>query len=87
MSAYTFRHFTVREDIIQALHDYAWLRVPLGDFLRAVVSNNLFDAIGRADDDNLANMPAIVGYVYNEMPSQCWGSPAHYKAWVKNEAA
>ena len=50
--------------------------------LRAVICNNLKDACGLADDDNLQNLPAFVAYFYNIAPSACWGSPEKYQAWI-----
>ncbi len=55
---------------------------PPGGFLRAVLENDLAGAFGRADDDNRRAMHDIVCYVYNELPSQCWGSPAKVAAWL-----
>jgi hypothetical protein len=57
-------------------------RVP-GHFLQAVICNDLRGAIDRADEENLANLPAFVGYFYNEAPSGCWGSKEKMKAWEK----
>jgi hypothetical protein len=30
--------------------------------------------VGRADSENLAALPDIVRYVYNQMPADSWGS-------------
>ena len=45
-----------------------------GGFLTAVLCNNLFGAVGQADNQNLEALPLIVKFVYNEMPGNCWGS-------------
>lgn len=52
-----------------------------GDFLEAVLSNNLTQSVGRADAENLAGLPAIVAYIYNEIPEGCWGSPEKVTRW------
>lgn len=54
-----------------------------GDFLRAVLSNNLFDAVGRADSTNLPLIPLYVRWLYNRAPIGCYGSPKVVEAWVK----
>jgi hypothetical protein len=54
---------------------------PTGSFLNAVLRNNLRDAIGRADDEALQALPAIVGWFYNEAPAHCWGSPEKVSRW------
>ena len=53
-----------------------------GGFLQAVFENNLVDAIGKADRENIGNLPAYVSYLYNEVPSPYWGSPEKVKKWV-----
>jgi len=52
-----------------------------GGFLMAVLENNLCQAVGRADDQNIQILKDIVAYVYNDMPSECWGSPEKVRAW------
>jgi hypothetical protein len=64
---------------------------PTGDFLRAVLSNELMEAVGRADETNLATLASICSYVYCELPGRCHGSPEKYTAWMQlsrdNDAA
>ena len=52
-----------------------------GGFLTALLSNDLMDAFGRADEDNTAAMRNWVVYLYNYAPSGCFGSPEKFKAW------
>lgn len=52
-----------------------------GDFLRAVLSNDLLEAVGRADYYNIRTLPAIAAYVYNELPSPCHGTPTKVREW------
>jgi hypothetical protein len=54
-----------------------------GGFLTAVLSNDLFGAIGRADDSSLDNLQKIVRHVYNDIPGDCWGSPAKVNGWLE----
>ena len=68
------------QDIVDLYVDEG--RVP-GDFLKAVLVNDLKDAVGRADDENIKNIPAYIGYLYNECPGACWGSKENVIAWVK----
>lgn len=56
--------------------------IPPGDFLQAVLENNLMEAMGRADEQNEADIFEICQYVYNEMPHNCHGSPEIFKIWV-----
>lgn len=74
--------FTIRPDIARALQRYAAERQPLGDFLMAVLRNDLTDAAMRADEYNGASLPAIVLYCANMLPAECWGSPEKVAAWL-----
>lgn len=52
-----------------------------GHFLTAVLSNDLLGAVSRADDTNIKLLPAIVRWLYNEAPSNCWGDVKKVQAW------
>ena len=47
-----------------------------GGFLRAVLTNDLASAVFKADSNNLAALKDIMLYIYNEVPSDAWGSTA-----------
>lgn len=79
---YEFRGMYARAEMVSALNRYAQMRCPVGGFLTALLSNDLKEACGRADDDNLHNIPALVAYCYNELPSPCWGSPEKVANWL-----
>lgn len=72
----------VRPQMKDALDEYAQDHVPRGSFLRAVLCNDLKTAVAQADHENLVTLPAIVSYIYNELPIECWGSPEKYVAWI-----
>ena len=72
-------------DVIESLKRYQNGGIPPGGFLRAVLENNLCEAIGHADDNNLPALRDIVGWVYNRMPSAAWGSREKYKAWIERK--
>lgn len=62
------------ENIKQSLKLYVKNKIPTGGFLRSVLENDLFGAVGRADLENKKRIPEICQYIYNEIPSICWGS-------------
>lgn len=74
--------FTVRADMVEALEAYVHQGRPLGDFLRAVVSNDLIEACAMADSMNLLNIPAFAAYLWNEMPPGSFGSRKAYDGWI-----
>lgn len=71
--------------IKQALDNYGTDGIPTGGFLRAVLSNDLFLALRKADIDNQHDIFEIVHYVYNELPGNCWGSKEAVAAWLKKK--
>ncbi len=79
--SYTFRNFYIPERMMPALKNYTEHGEIPGDFLQAVISNDLSGAVGRADEENLANLPAFVAYLYNEVPAGAWGSREKMYKW------
>jgi len=57
----------------------------LGGVLYAVMSNDLFQAVGRADTEMKPLIPLLVQYIHWEVPGGCHGSPAHVKAWMEKK--
>lgn len=53
-----------------------------GDFLSAVISNDLYAACERADGTNVELLHVYVAFLYNEAPGNCWGSREQLDAWV-----
>jgi hypothetical protein len=66
-----------------ALDRYVDHQILPGGFLMSVLSNNLFSAVARADNENLEALPELVRYIYNHCPSACWGSEGKVYEWVK----
>jgi hypothetical protein len=54
-----------------------------GEFLQAVLANDLKDACGRADSTNVHLLPVYVTFLYNKAPAACWGSREAIVAWAK----
>lgn len=87
MAVYEFRGFKIRPDMMEGLKAYIEERIPPGGFLSAVICNDLSAAVGRADEENLKNLPAFAAFLYNCAPSMCWGSPEKMKAWLEDRGA
>jgi hypothetical protein len=64
------------------LERYIKGRIRCGDFLNAVLENDLRNAVNHADEGNRNALPAIVSYLYNEIPSVAWGSKQRVKDWL-----
>lgn len=80
---YRWAGFYIPSRMMSAIERYANWGIPPGGFLTAVICNDLFNAVGLADKENLVNLSAYVSYFYNEVPSQCWGSKEKMTAWVE----
>lgn len=58
--------------------------IPPGHFMTAVICNDLFEAVGRADDTNKHALADWARFFYNEAPRGCFGSPEHFQEWIKH---
>jgi hypothetical protein len=64
---------------------YIETHIPPGDFLSAIICNDLQEACARADDTNRHILYEYVQWFYCNAPGNCWGSPERYNQWVKKE--
>ncbi len=55
--------------------------ISMGGFGTALVSNNLKEAIGRADLENKKHITSTVAWFYSYAPSKCWGSSEAVETW------
>jgi hypothetical protein len=77
----------MKTDTIEGLTSFMVHGVPPGDFLRAVLKNDLMGAMGKADEQNRNDIFEICKFVYNEMPHTCHGSAEAVDEWIKTKAA
>lgn len=73
----------IPEHMREAMLAYVQTGRLTGDFLRAVVSNDLRRAVGHTDAQNLPLIPLYVRWFYNRAPAFCHGSPEAVMAWVE----
>lgn len=81
-------------------NNYEWIPVPYmklgieqyieqglepGGFLKALIQNDLREAVARADINNSAALADWVRALYSYAPSGCWGSPEAYEQWVAHK--
>lgn len=69
--------------LTQALGRYVDQGVPTGDFLNAVLENNLKMAYWLADPNSRAAIPHLIQWLHWEAPPQCHGSPEKVQAWIQ----
>ena len=75
----------IPECTLDGIKRYVEDRIPPGGFLTSVLENDLTESFGRADKENREALYEIVGYVYNKIPSVCWGSPEKVEKWLNRE--
>lgn len=78
----------IPEAVYDDIMAYVQKGQPLGEgsFVEALIFNNLVEAFRRADDRTRAAMHSIVAFVYNDLPSACFGSRAVALAWRRYAA-
>lgn len=67
----------------EGLRRYLELGIMPGDFLTAVLENDLKGAVSHADLVNQRMLAQYVTYLYNFAPRDCWGSPERVKKWIE----
>ena len=73
-----FEHIRVVPSIVS----YYERRQPVGDFLTGMLEADLRKALSHASGDCLEQIRDIFIFIYNRLPSQCWGSKEKVKAWL-----
>lgn len=58
-------------------------RIAPGSFLRSVLENDLMGAVGHADEESARELKALVQWLWQEMPSNLWGTKERVVAWLK----
>jgi len=80
---FEFRGYLLPAHIAKSLEDYFQRGTPVGGFLQAVITNDLFAAVGKADECNIRVLPAIAAYVHMNGPIRSTGSREAYDEWVR----
>ena len=60
------------------------LGIPPGDFMQAIICNDLRMAVHYADDTNRELLLEWVVWFHNNVPAPCWGSIENAKAWQEH---
>lgn len=73
----------IPERMREALLRYVLSGIHPGDFLTAVICNNLRAAVMGADDENIHLLREYLWWFYNIAPSSCHGSPEKFEDWLR----
>lgn len=66
----------------EAIRRYIVQGIAPGQFLSAVIKNDLFGAVGHADATNEPLIKLYVQWFYNKAPGNCYGSPESMREWM-----
>lgn len=83
MLQYDDPNYMLPEYMLGGLKRYFENRIPPGDFLMAVLQNDLRGSCMRADSVNRYKLFDYLNWLYNEAPMGSWGSPENVKNWLK----
>lgn len=71
----------------EALERYLIDKKPPGDFLIAIITNDLRGAVNRADSTNAPLIPTYVRWLFNRAPGISHGSPQKMQDWLAGDKA
>lgn len=78
-----FTGYSIPPHTREALTNYIVNGWEPGSFLTAVLTNDLFGAVGRADYENRLALMEICRWIYCEAPSNCWGDREVMQNYLK----
>ncbi len=82
--AVRLQHCDVPAHLRQGLLAYLTERCPTGSFLRAVLENNLREAVWRGDPLSCAGLDRLVRFLTDHAPARSWGSPKAVRVWLSD---
>jgi hypothetical protein len=82
---FTGQYAEIPEHMRDALVRYVVDRVKPGNFLTAVICNDLSGAVMRADEENLPLLKTYVQWFYNVPPASCTGSQEAMVRWLEHK--
>ena len=76
------KYGAIPERMMASLRAYVMEGRPVGNFLSALLSNNLMETFAYADDENIAAIKDYVKLVYNFLPGNSHGSADRVRNWI-----
>ena len=70
--------------MVDGIYNYVEHGIAPGDFLLAVLRNDLFGAVGSADRVNAKRLKEWAIFLNWCVPSKCWGSTESITNWIKS---
>lgn len=71
----------IPDSVLQEINSFVLKGTPTGSFVSAVLRNDLKLAIGTGGPSALAAIRKVVSYMYNRVPSMCYGDAESIQSW------
>ena|SRR3990167_2744589 len=81
----TMYHRGLPEYMVKGMFLYLTKGILPGSFLQAVLENDLQGAAMNADQMNRECLTQWALFLYNDLPADCYGSPAQVQTWAKRQ--
>jgi len=73
----------LKQDYYDTIRRFLTKGINPGQFMTAVLSNNLMDAMARADEETVGDLKSITMFIYNDVPGMCHGTRAKVSEWLQ----
>ena len=67
------------------LVDYVCTGNVSGSFMSALLTNNLYEAVHKADDTNKLQLVQLVDWIFNHLPVGSYGTFAEVRRWSNHQ--
>lgn len=68
--------------VLKSLYLYVEYGRKPGDFLTAVLSNQLFQAFQKADSASKAGLDSLIHFIWKHVPVKCYGDARAVERWI-----
>lgn len=75
------RHL-IPDHMFEGIQRYVMRGIPGGSFLTAILCNDFMKAVGQADAENQRALVGWAHFLYNNVPSGCYGSAEKVATWI-----
>lgn len=80
---YQFAAKGLPDHMEESITGYVFEGRPVGNFLQALLKNNLQMTFAYADEQNRKRIHQWVQFIYNDVPADCWGDDERIKNWIE----
>lgn len=80
---YKMNYDKIPENYREEMQRYVEQGLETGRFLYSILTNNFHDAVVRADKNNLIHLIDFAHFIYNELPTECWGNKEKVDKWIE----